>query len=71
MTRNIIAIIWSFLKSYLDNNASPQLVSEKQFIHRNTVVNYLKKIDDITGMNMFELDDKFKCMTAYAISEFL
>ena len=60
-----------FLKTYLDNNASPQLVSEKQFIHRNTVVNYLKKIDDITGMNMFELDDKFKCMTAYAISEFL
>ena len=45
-----------FLKTYLDNNASPQLVSEKEFIHRNTVVNYLKKV---------------KCIIAFAIRDFL
>lgn len=60
-----------FLKTYIENNASPQLVSEKQFIHRNTVVNYLKKIDAITGLNMYELEDKYKCMTALAIKEYL
>ncbi len=61
----------SFLKTYLDNNASAQLVSEKEFIHRNTVVNYLKKIDAITGMNMFELDTKVKCIIAFSIKELM
>ncbi len=60
-----------FLKTYLENNASAQLVSEKEFIHRNTVVNYLKKIDTITGLNMFELDSKVKCMIAFGIQELL
>ncbi len=59
-----------FLKTYLDNNASPQLVSEKEFIHRNTVVNYLKKIDTITSMNMFDLDAKVRCIIAFAIRDF-
>ena len=60
-----------FLKTYLDNNASPQLVSEKEFIHRNTVVNYLKKIDTITSMNLFDLGVKVKCIIAFAIRDFL
>lgn len=59
-----------FLKTYLDNNASPQLVSEKEFIHRNTVVNYLKKIDTITSMNLFDLGVKVKCIIAFAIRDF-
>lgn len=60
-----------FLKTYLDNNASPQLVSEKEFIHRNTVVNYLKKNDTITSMNLFDLGVKVKCIIAFAIRDFL
>lgn len=60
-----------FLKTYLENNASAQLVSEKEFIHRNTVVNYLKKIDAITGMNMFELDTRVRCIIAFSIQELL
>ena len=60
-----------FLKTYLNNNASPQLVSEKEFIHRNTVVNYLKKIDAITGMNMFDLDTKVRCMIGFAVRDLL
>lgn len=46
------------LKTYLENNASLQLVSEKLYIHRNTVTNQLKKIESITGFNPFELEDK-------------
>lgn len=46
------------LKTYLENNGSLQLVSEKQFIHRNTVTNQLKKIEKITGYNPMELEDK-------------
>ena len=43
------------LKTYLENNGSLQLVSEKLYIHRNTVTNQLKRIEKITGFNPLEL----------------
>lgn len=54
------------LRTYLENNGSLQLVSEKQYVHRNTVTNQLKKIEKITGYNPLDLDDKVKfCMGLY------
>ena len=58
-----------FLKVYLDNNGSPQLVAEKQYIHRNTVTNQLKKIEKITGLDPLHLEDRIKFMLAYYIQE--
>ncbi len=46
------------LQTYFENNASLQLVSEKLFVHRNTVTNQLKKIKSVTGYNPLELDDR-------------
>jgi PucR family transcriptional regulator, proline-responsive transcriptional activator len=46
------------LRTYFENNASLQLVSEKLYIHRNTVTNQLKKIESVTGYNPLELDDR-------------
>ncbi len=60
-----------FLKTYLENNASPQLVSEKLYIHRNTVNNQLKKIEKITGYNPYDLEDKVKLYIAYNIQDIL
>lgn len=48
----------SLLKTYLENNGSLQLVSEKRYIHRNTVTNQLKRIEKITGYNPMDLEDK-------------
>ncbi len=46
------------LRTYFENNASLQLVSEKLYIHRNTVTNQLKKIENVTGYNPLEMDDR-------------
>lgn len=60
-----------FLKAYIENNGSPQAVSEKLFVHRNTVTNTLKKIEKITGYNMLELDAKLKCALSFYIADML
>jgi DNA-binding PucR family transcriptional regulator len=59
------------LQTYLDSNGSMQAVSEKQFVHRNTVTNQLKKIEDITGYNPFDLKDKVKLCLAFYIKDIL
>lgn len=59
------------LRSYLENNGSLQLVAEKQFVHRNTVTNHLKKIGEITGYNPLELEDKVKLSLAFYVKQVL
>ncbi len=61
----------NMLLAYLENNGSLQMVSEKQYVHRNTVTNQLKKIEEITGYNPFNLDDKVKLSMAFYIKEIL
>jgi PucR family transcriptional regulator, proline-responsive transcriptional activator len=59
------------LRIYFENNASLQLVSEKLFIHRNTVTNQLKKIESITGFNPLELEDRVKLYMGYYMKDIM
>jgi len=59
------------LRDYLAFNGSLQLVSEKQFVHRNTVTNQLRKIEQITGCNPLELDDKLQLLLGFRIGDVL
>ncbi len=63
--------LMGFLRSYLENNGSPQLVAELQYVHRNTVNNQLKKIEKITGYNLLNLDEKLRCSIGYLIKDIL
>ncbi|MDD3570595.1 MAG: PucR family transcriptional regulator ligand-binding domain-containing protein [Lachnospiraceae bacterium] len=63
--------LMGFLQSYLENNGSPQLVSEQKFIHRNTVNNQIKKIEKITGYNLLNLDEKVRCSIGFLIKDIL
>lgn len=58
-----------FLYEYLKNNGSQSLVAEKQYIHRNTVNNQLKKIEKITGCNPLNLDEKLRFYLAFFIKD--
>lgn len=60
-----------FLVTYIENNGSPQTVSQEQFIHRNTVNNTLKKIEKITGYNMLALNSKVKCAIGLLIRDIM
>jgi DNA-binding PucR family transcriptional regulator len=59
------------LRAYLENNGSLQTVAEKQFVHRNTVTNQLKKIEEITGLNPLELEDKVILSLAFYVKQIL
>lgn len=60
-----------FLYMYLKNNGSQSLVAEKQYIHRNTVNNQLKKIEKITGYNPLDLEEKLRFYLGFYIKDLL
>lgn len=59
--------LMNFMHLYLENNGSQSRVAEKQFIHRNTVNNQVKKIEKVTGCNLMNLDDKLRLYLAFYI----
>ena len=61
--------LMDFLYMYLKNNGSQSLVAEKQFIHRNTVNNQLKKIEKITGYNPSNLEEKLRFYLGFFIKD--
>ena len=63
--------LMDFLDMYLKNNGSVQLVAEKQYIHRNTVNNQLKKIEKITNHNPLELEEKVKFILSFYIRDIM
>lgn len=69
-SRNNTELI-KLLKTYFENNGSLQLVSEKLFIHRNTVTNQLKKIESVTGYNPLDLEDRVKLYIGFFIKDIL
>jgi predicted DNA-binding protein YlxM (UPF0122 family) len=63
--------LMDFLDMYLKNNGSVQLVAEKQYIHRNTVNNQLKKIEKITNYNPLDLHEKVKFILSFYIRDIM
>lgn len=63
--------LMDFLYIYLKNNGSQSLMAEKQYIHRNTVNNQLKKIEKITGHNPLNLDEKLRFYLAFYIKDIM
>ncbi len=59
------------LRIYLENNGSIQLVSEKLYVHRNTVLNHLKKIESIVGIDPLELEGRVNLYIAFYIKDIL
>jgi len=63
--------LMKLLTTYFENNGSLQLVSEKLFVHRNTVTNQLKKIESITGYNPTDMEDRVKLYMGLYIKDIL
>lgn len=63
--------LYRFMRIYLEENGNVQAVCERLYIHRNTVNNYLKKIDKILDRDLFGLEQKMMLYMAYHIAEFL
>lgn len=59
------------LRTYMDSNGCIQTVSEKKFIHRNTVNNMLKKIEKITGHNPLNLNEKVRFTLGFYIQDIM
>ncbi|NTV77961.1 MAG: PucR family transcriptional regulator [Clostridiales bacterium] len=59
------------LEMYLICNGNSQMTADKLYVHRNTVNNQLKKIESLTGADVFDLDVRMKYKMAFYIEKLL
>lgn len=62
---------YKFMKTYIECNGHQGYVSDKLFIHRNTVNNYVKKIEEIIEIDVLSWEGKAKLYVAYCIENML
>lgn len=60
-----------FMLTYMECNGHQGDVSQKLFIHRNTVNNYLKKVEEIMEIDLASWEGRAKLYTAYCIERLL
>ena len=62
---------YKFMKTYIECDGHQGYVSDKLFIHRNTVSNYVKKIEEIIDMDLLSWEGRAKLYAAYCIENML
>lgn len=59
------------VKTYLENNNNLVATANQLFIHRNTLINRIKKIEELIGKDLKEADVMVEYMCVFKILEFL
>lgn len=59
------------VKTYLENNNNLSETSRKLFIHRNTLINRINKIEELTGKNLSDANVKLEYLCGFKLLEFL
>ena len=58
------------LKAYLDANCSIQKTAQKAFLHPNTLIYRLKRIQEITGYDLNDSEDRLNLQIALRVLQF-
>ncbi len=61
----------AFVEKYLECDGNTKKVSQELFIHRNTVNNYIKRIEEILDMDISTWENRAVLYTAYCIRNIL
>ena len=59
------------VKTYLENNNNMAVTAKKLFIHRNTLISRINKIEELTGKKLSDADVKLEFLCAFKLLEFL
>lgn len=59
------------LRLYLEQNGSVQAVAKQTYVHRNTINYKLRKIKEITGRNLADVEERLTMLLAFKIKEIL
>ena len=66
---NIFFTVEECIKTYINYDGNVKKVANELFVHRNTINNKMRKINEITGINPITLDGKVLFSLAIKISE--
>lgn len=56
---------------YFKNDCNLRLTAESLYIHKNSVIYRIKKIEEITGLNMNDPDERFNLQLSLKLSQFI
>ena len=59
------------VKTYLENNNNMSATSKKLFIHRNTLISRIAKIEELTKKSLNDADVKLDYLCSFKMLEFL
>lgn len=59
------------VKTYLENNNNMSTTAKKLFIHRNTLISRISKIEELTGKDLNNANVKLEFLCGFKILEFL
>lgn len=59
------------VKTYLENNNNLVLTANQLFIHRNTLINRINHIEELTGKSLKEAETKLEYLCVFKLLEFL
>lgn len=62
---------YRFIKTYIECNGRQGEAGDRLFIHRNTVNNYIKKIEEITDLDLSSWEGRAKLYVALCIEDLL
>jgi len=63
--------LYETLKIYLEESCNMSMVTERMFIHRNTVKYRIKRIEEILGYDISNVNRQFNLRLAYKIRKYL
>lgn len=58
------------VKTYLENNNNMSLTSKKLFIHRNTLISRISRIEELTGKSLSDANVKLEYLCSFKLLEF-
>ena len=63
--------LFGVLKIYFEEGRNTVQTAKKMFMHRNTLLYQLNKIEELTGLDLKNSDDEFECRMGYYLLEIM
>lgn len=62
-------MLYSTLKKYLENEQNAVQTAKELFIHRNTLINRLSRIQQLTNLDLSDVDTRIRLLLSYQIKD--
>ena len=66
-----VGLLWEFFQAAFDNNLNVSETSRQLFLHRNTLVYRIEKLQKVTGLDVRNFDDAMTLKIALMVVNYI